>query len=438
MSGACDTFKMRSQTDSFGMRECKPSFDMGKNCIPGPSGPPGKFDPSEYRKVMPHDTATGVPAVFSDGGDGVPVNSLTANIVPVQNLRGYGAAWIGGAGKNKLPNIATSGTSYGITRTLNDDGSLTLDGTATSTFNIQVAYISTNDWFDKLPDGDYILTGCPTGGSGSKYRIVGNINNGGRFATDTGSSASFTKGAADTQMSVYVRINSGTVIDNLTFYPMIRAASESDDSYVPYENICPISGRTGLEVFVAASHDVASAAVYPVAWESEAGEIFAGILNATTGKLTATHKLIELSAATEWLVSSSVSGRYLLNNDDSAGIVKSQTNFFCSHFKPSASSSKLGTVYVSTGPNVVFNTPFATKAAWQTYCGEQAAAGTPIVCVCEIDAPQEYQLEAVTGIVSLLGQNYVWSDAGSVTVEYLADPTLYIAKKIAAAVAAMS
>jgi len=270
---------------------------------------------------------------------------------------------------------------------VNDDGSITLDGTATATFNVQVANISTNNWFDNLPDGDYILTGCPVGGGASTYRIVGNINSNERFATDTGSGASFTKSASDTHMSVYIRMNSGTVIDNLTFYPMIRAASEADATYVPYENICPISGRNNVDIYVSPTQDATDGETYTINLN---GVTYAGALDVTNGELTITHKLIELSADTEWYTSSSVAGRYLLNNTDSAGIVKNQTNFFCSHFKPSASSSVLGAVYVSTGPNVVFNTPFSTLAEWQTYCGEQVTAGTPIQCLCELSTPIEY------------------------------------------------
>ncbi|MBQ9289599.1 MAG: hypothetical protein IJ210_05775 [Clostridia bacterium] len=35
---------------------------------------------------------------------------------------------------------------------------------------------------------------------------------------------------------------------NDTFFPMIRKSTETDSSFVPYENSCPISGWTGLKI----------------------------------------------------------------------------------------------------------------------------------------------------------------------------------------------
>jgi hypothetical protein len=41
-------------------------------------------------------------------------------------------------------------------------------------------------------------------------------------------------------------------------------------------------------------------------------------------------------------------------------------------------------------------------------------------------------------IETLLGTNNIFADCGDTTVDYYADPTLFVNKKIAAAVAAMS
>ena len=35
---------------------------------------------------------------------------------------------------------------------------------------------------------------------------------------------------------------------NDTFFPMIRKSTETDSSFVPYENSCPISGWTGIKI----------------------------------------------------------------------------------------------------------------------------------------------------------------------------------------------
>jgi len=135
--------------------------------------------------------------------------------------------------KNYLPNIATDGTSSGVTRTVNADGSITLHGTATANANIYLVRDSSG-WWDEIPDGVYILTGCPGGGGASTYRLILNYNNSESFVTDTGSGASFEKYGDDGKThDVYIRFNKDTVFNGETFYPMIRKAGTSPE-YVPY------------------------------------------------------------------------------------------------------------------------------------------------------------------------------------------------------------
>ena len=57
--------------------------------------------------------------------------------------------------------------------------------------------------------------------------------------------------------------------------------------------------------------------------------------------------------------------------------------------------------------------------------------------VYELAAPIEVDLDPVT-VETLLGTNNIWADAGDTTVSYYADTTLFVNKKIAAAVAALS
>lgn len=181
-------------------------------------------------------------ASFSDGADSMPMKSLVATIEPVQDLHGFDHPWPAGSGKNKLNNFisSSSGTfAGGIAWTLNSDGSITVNGTATTTDNL---YINANA--ESLPAGNYILNGCPNGGSSSTYRLVAAINSGASYAVDVGSGAALNLQEGDT-FRCYIRINSGTTI-NATYYPMIRLATEVDETYEPYSNICPITGRTGL------------------------------------------------------------------------------------------------------------------------------------------------------------------------------------------------
>ncbi len=93
----------------------------------------------------PTDTASGSLATFPDGGDGVPVKSLTVNISAVQagsgdpgpdNIRpisGFTGATVTRVGKNLFPPYIGPATAGGVTMTPNKDGSFALEGTASAT-----------------------------------------------------------------------------------------------------------------------------------------------------------------------------------------------------------------------------------------------------------------------------------------------------------------
>ena len=57
-------------------------------------------------------------------------------------------------------------------------------------------------------------------------------------------------------------------------------------AWTPYSNICPISGRTGLSVYVSPTQDPDDATTYSVDWTSEAGTVYGGTVDVVTGVLT--------------------------------------------------------------------------------------------------------------------------------------------------------
>jgi len=129
--------------------------------------------------------------------------------------------------KNLLKNTATSQTINGITFAVNADGSVTANGTATAVANFNISLSIS----DKL---SCILNGCPSGGSDNSYRIGARYNNSGTltYNYDTGSGC----GINDISIvdRVFVQIANGQTVNNLVFRPMLRLASDPDDTYVPY------------------------------------------------------------------------------------------------------------------------------------------------------------------------------------------------------------
>lgn len=140
-------------------------------------------------------------------------------------------------GKNllpvRLPNAASQCIYNGVTYTLNNDGSITVNGTANgdSECPVMPAY---SEWV-VLPDATYTLSGCPSGGSESSYHIRVWSNNAATFVgRDSGSGFTFTFNTSSmANITAFITIMNGTTVENLTFYPQLELGSTAT-SYEPY------------------------------------------------------------------------------------------------------------------------------------------------------------------------------------------------------------
>ena len=187
---------------------------------------------------------------FDDGVNGMLIKSLVANIEPTQDLHGYDHPWSGGSGKNKLPVVRTNTTISGVTFTWTDDGVLHLSGTPSASFRYD---LNGGNPFT-LPAGTYYLSGknIPASTGTNWYLALrsypessaGNVV----VANMNGASVQFTV-STDTEFYPVVFLNNNKVdTAGGVFEPMIRLASETDDTYEPYENECHISGHTSVTV----------------------------------------------------------------------------------------------------------------------------------------------------------------------------------------------
>ena len=199
-------------------------------------------DTNTYEKTISEASAI---QSFDDGSEW-PMGMQIA-VDPVQDLHGYSNPWPGGGGKNLLPKGSTS-TVSGITFTVNDDGTVLVTGTSTSSASVFWGTAVT------LPAGNYILNGCPSGGGVDSYRIDVRKSVAGEMVSqnaDTGNGANVTiSEAASVYVCIRVAANYAFPSAGLLFKPMIRLSTETDATYAPYENICPISGWTVANVSV--------------------------------------------------------------------------------------------------------------------------------------------------------------------------------------------
>lgn len=154
----------------------------------------------------------------------------TTGLIDNQNVNGA---------VNILPNNATTQVINGVTFTVNDDGTVTANGTATA--NAEFILLRNTDalangLIEKISNKTVKLNGCPSGGSGSTYHIRKWGQGSTGTYSDTGKGVVFTPSEtslSDNQWNFQIRIMSGQTVSNLTFKPMITVPSYTGD-YVPY------------------------------------------------------------------------------------------------------------------------------------------------------------------------------------------------------------
>lgn len=147
-----------------------------------------------------------------------------------KNKLGYTYASVKAAnsGPDRVWNDTTKTMSYhGVDYKINDDGSILASGTASSVSFLNLV----NPLSGLVSSTEYIMNGCPTGGSASTYSL--RLYTGGSYAWDGGTGHQFTY---DSQDIVRVNISGGTALPagGLLFKPMIRLASVADDTYEQY------------------------------------------------------------------------------------------------------------------------------------------------------------------------------------------------------------
>jgi len=134
-------------------------------------------------------------------------------------------------GKNLLPNNSTTQTKSGVTYTVNQDNSITLNGTSTGAFIVEIASGLT------LEAGTYNLSlkgkiqGCGIYayvGSGVLKTYVSSNNTPDNWKTN------FTLDSTTTFTQIRIDVQANKTFDNITIYPMIEKGTVAT-TYAPYK-----------------------------------------------------------------------------------------------------------------------------------------------------------------------------------------------------------
>lgn len=112
------------------------------------------------------------------------------------------------------PYTETTRTANGVTFTVNSDGSVTVNGTATSDADFMLLRGPIQGYSES-----YFLSGCPTGGSDTTYYI----SEGFTTSKDTGNGVVFNNLPSDQAWRIVIK--SGTTVNNLVFRPMLNAGT---------------------------------------------------------------------------------------------------------------------------------------------------------------------------------------------------------------------
>ena len=496
---------------------------------------------------------------IKDGADGMPLRNLSVAVEPVQDLHGYDHPWPDGGGKNLLPlkletikrkgswdgnRLVSNGVTFVIlTDSANNVIGINMNGTATNGF-AQIALMGrlNTDGTEK----QFTFSGA-TGGSSESYyvRFVARDSNnsaviidGGLFIDVFNGQTTKTIPANVAYIEGYVGVAVNGTANDVIVYPMIRLATETDSTFEPYTNICPISGWTGAKIFHCAdnlydkdsvqlhknwiggdavdrayltvpvtpgeTYNISiigcSTAKYvsyiemdrPIAgtqsyfgtintanvnftrtvtntyiglqfnynkeltkqevdsvqisiskggflnqvditFPSEAGTVYGGTLDVTTGVLTVDRAMVDIGS----LNFARASSRFYATVENGIGISPQNVYSACEIYAKSIVNwTNIPDFTFTYGPNIsgrgrclAINDPRYTAE------DEFKTAMNGVKLVYGIANPITYQLTPQE-ITTLLGANNIWADTGDTTVEYPADTKMYIDNKITQAIAA--
>ncbi len=362
---------------------------------------------------LPWTTFTGNPLQFN-APKAHTLRSTTVEFEPKQDLHGYDNPWPAGATKNILKPTANTMTDNDVKFTVNADGTVVANGTASA--NALLVYGE----FDVVSGENYTYSGLPSEGSNSTYSIQ--IMRGSTaIDASTTLNKSYIATATET-LQIRLVVRNGYTANNLKFSPMVRLSSEAA-GYIPYSNICPISGWTGMEIY-RSGEDTSDYTTYSVTWQDEAGTVYGGTIDLTTGVLTVDRTYLSLDNTNDW--QEYATGIFLVSNvtTDAAGgaaTPQSVIDKYISNQYPFIGNGRTQSSQITTDKHFygqnnykriwVYDSQYLTLDAFKT-----ALASNPLQVVYPLATPITYQLTP-TQIDALLGINTMWTDGSNLTVE---------------------
>ena len=308
----------------------------------------------------------------------------------VRPIKGRDIVTVERCGENliKYPYSSSSASRNGLVITSKQDGSISVNGTATD-----------DTWFPfrwdiekRLPmNTPMTLSGCPAGGSSQSYYI--GLYLGGKWFADTG------KGNTDVKFTtreiasrVEVSIIKGTVCNNVTFYPKIEVGT----TITPYSKY---QGGTNTLTLPRT--------------------IYGGTVDAVTGEGQESIKLVILDGDELKFTPGKNNANFW--NISQHSVPDIDKIIVTSHFPKSVFSINRNYDFIFTTLSQM-HAFFASADELNAYLAAQYAAGTPVQIAYKLAEPIPFTATGAQPIPALSGVNTLLTDADSVTVTGRADP----------------
>ena len=383
------------------------SMTASATSLPSGSEPTAEYDPDtnnlafgipvsevtaeDLYKAFITKSASGEVASFSDGGDDLPMKSLKVNIVPKQSgsgdpspsnvrpISGWDAVDTVVIGKNLFDGVIERGT---ITGGQNADSTTGARGK-----NYITVRPSTTFYYQK-----------DTSNYGFYLYLYGKDKSYKRLVDGNGLGGTITTNADE-------------------YYMRIRFVSVSDLSALEASHIMITPGNTRQTEYAPYQSESDYTTNLPQT-------VYEGVLDVVSGKLTLIKNGIVYNGSENWRVETQAGSPsfYIARpSDDKAYADVNVDNMLCNVCPIYKNTSVVGTMRVTAGYyNFILGTTLgiSTVAEWKTWL-----SNNNVTVVYELDAPIEIQLTPQE-VKTLLGANNIWSDSGSVEVEYRADTTL--------------
>lgn len=189
------------------------------------------------------------------------------------------------------------------------------------------------------------------------------------------------------------------------------------------ENIRPISGWTGCTVYRSGA-DTSTPTTYPITFPTEAGTVYGGELDVTSGVLTVDRAMVDLGSLT-WLAATNNAYFYSTgigsNSEKPAKKAASNAtpaNMICEQYKTVSRNDLVtgsGDCEIAINSGSTLQLKDARFAEYTPSDFQTAVNGIKIVY--ELATPLTYHLTP-TEVTTLLGVNNIWADTGDVKVWY--------------------